>query len=792
MGQSRTLRLTDWTSANNALMQYFEGNTSKLAKHVKMSRTTVTSFLKQRAIGESSFRKICLALRLNWEHVSSVDHSLDSSEAQSSFATQPRTLLLEQVRERCHQKILRQHSRIRLLSGKEIIVDQLYVDVWLLEKPEHRDFSTLESILNDYNITEDRLSVSKRLQRKPGLEIVDSTSKLIIFGKPGSGKTTFLKHLAVDWVRGNFHAEKIAVLIELRQIRLKEWRLIDAISQELELIEEETLDLLKQGILLILMDGLDEVPNAELRSRLQSQVENVSKKYSSENRFVLTCRTQAVGKSLKGFTEVEVAEFNSKQVTKFVQNWFTAYGLSETEVAKQCETIQVATINQPDLGEIAVTPVLLALICVVWQDSGKIPRNRANLYRKGVNWLLSRWNDNKGIQDWEFGTEVYRRLSIEDKEALLIDIAARKFENPDNFVLFEQDELVRQISQKLLLEQQKTGVAVLKAIEAQHGLLIERADELWSFSHLTFQEFFTVQWLVRLSSQQLADKISNRQWQRAVEQIVKSQQPADRLLRLLKHAVDQLVAQDYVIQAFLSWVFQKSGSSIPNCKAVAVRAFHCSRTRTRACDLARSFEDSFSCALNHALDFDCALKLDLAQISACELDVDQSVVFDLFSSHHRTYLHSLVLDIDRSIALARDLDRTLNMDLALARFLKTKNPIELVPGLVNQLCQLQDDLPISDPQIEVHDWWPVHGIRWIEKLRQLMIDYQDSGYDWRLTRDKQFHHYYEANIFLVKIMNIAGAVSANCRTEIEESLLLPWAELHKRQPDLYEDLENAS
>jgi len=33
--------------------------------------------------------------------------------------------------------------------------------------------------------------------------------------------------------------------------------------------------------------------------------------------------------------------------------------------------------------------------------------------------------------------------------------------------------------------------AVLKSIEAQHGLLVERGREIYSFSHLTFQEYFT-------------------------------------------------------------------------------------------------------------------------------------------------------------------------------------------------------------------------------------------------------------------------------------------------------------
>ncbi|MEM9218343.1 MAG: hypothetical protein AAGD25_28885 [Cyanobacteria bacterium P01_F01_bin.150] len=76
MGRSRKLTLTDWTAANNALMQYFEGNKSKLAKHTKMSRTTVTNFFNQKPIGEQLFRRICFALRLNWQEIMS-----DTSES---------------------------------------------------------------------------------------------------------------------------------------------------------------------------------------------------------------------------------------------------------------------------------------------------------------------------------------------------------------------------------------------------------------------------------------------------------------------------------------------------------------------------------------------------------------------------------------------------------------------------------------------------------------------------------------------------------------------------------------
>lgn len=308
--------------------------------------------------------------------------------------------------------------------------------------------------------------------------------------------------------------------------------------------------LLKQGRLLILMDGLDESATNEIRDSIHSQLREISRDYP-ENRFILTCRTQVMEVPLSGFDFLEVADFSSEQIRQFVQNWFVANGQTEAEANKFWETIHHATVENSDLRELTVTPVLLSLMCLVLQDEkGKMPTDRGWLYKKGIQLLLSQWNNEKEIESWEVGTKAYRQLSIEDKEALLIEIAARKFENPKNFVLFDQEELVDQIRQRIRLANAQEGTAVLKAIETQHGLLIERADKLWSFSHLTFQEYFTVQWLTRLPSQQLAEKIASPQWKKVVKQLVKSQQPADRLLRLIKQATDQLIKKKLLFKVF--------------------------------------------------------------------------------------------------------------------------------------------------------------------------------------------------------------------------------------------------
>ena len=119
----------------------------------------------------------------------------------------------------------------------------------------------------------------------------------------------------------------------------------------------------------------------------------------------MTCRTQIIGSIPVGFTSVEVADFSSEQVEKFVENWFKAIGKSETKTKEHWEKINSAVANKLDLKELTVTPVLLSLICLVLQDKGEIPSDRTWLYKKGVKLLLSRWNDKKQIDGWEVGTE---------------------------------------------------------------------------------------------------------------------------------------------------------------------------------------------------------------------------------------------------------------------------------------------------------------------------------------------------------------------------------------------------
>ncbi len=140
------------------------------------------------------------------------------------------------------------------------------------------------------------------------------------------------------------------------------------------------------------------------------------------------------------------------------------------------------------------------------------PSKRSKLYEQGLDILLRRWDEAKGIQR----DKVYRDLDVEHKKELLSQLAAITFERGDYF--FEQSKIQRCIAEYLrTLPDAKTdrailqrdSEAVLKSIEAQHGLLVERARGIYSFSHLTFQEYFTARYFVESSGSQALEKLTN-------------------------------------------------------------------------------------------------------------------------------------------------------------------------------------------------------------------------------------------------------------------------------------------
>lgn len=150
----------------------------------------------------------------------------------------------------------------------------------------------------------------------------------MILGKPGAGKTTFLKHLAIQCIGGAFQSDRVPVFVTLKDFAEASSQpdLLDYIDRLIgtnPVGARYTVPLpriLSAGRALILLDGLDEVRDAD-SSRVLRQIRELSQQFP-QNQFVITCRIAAREYTFERFTEVEIADFDDEQIADFSGKWF--------------------------------------------------------------------------------------------------------------------------------------------------------------------------------------------------------------------------------------------------------------------------------------------------------------------------------------------------------------------------------------------------------------------------------------------------------------------------------------
>ncbi|WP_445634576.1 NACHT domain-containing NTPase [Nostoc sp. DSM 114161] len=732
-----------------------------LAGAAGCSRPVVIKFFAGRLVDKQIFQAICTELGLEWGEIAELEE--DEKQAVKTPSVDE---LVQQVRQKVSAFIQKQCGFMRVLDMTHPIeLKDIYTDVNILEKITGRRRLKIAELLENCNLEDfDRLGLSRVAEKRvSGLEAVERYSKLMILGKPGAGKTTFLKRIAILCNSRQFLPDRVPIFITLKEFAEEPQQpsLLQYINDNFALSDisdqEITKTVLHQGRAIVLLDGLDEVRQAD-NHRILREIRNFSTDYDA-NYFVMTCRIASKEYTFEQFTEVEVADFNEKQITEFATKWFQTKDLKKAE-----QFIQKLQENQ-QIKELATNPLLLTLLCLLFGESTDFPSNRSELYQEGVDVLLKKWDGTRHIER----DEVYHKLSLKRKQDLLSKIALETFEGGNYF--FKERLVEEYISnyiqnlpdaqtdqQALLLDSN----AVLKSIEAQHGLLVERARGIYSFSHLTFHEFFAARKITLNRNpqqvfQQLASHITDKHWREVFLLTVGILDNADDLSHSMKQEIDQLLATDKKIQKFLTWIEEKSRCVDSFYKSAAVRAFYFDLDL----DLGRNLVRDLDRALDPALDRELALDSPLNRTLALYQDRDLECALALALYHDRDFRfyrtredeadfdHSRVLAIKNTLTHTRIRDRELE----------------------EKLQELAQQLPDKESQ----QWWQEKGLAWTQKLRTVMIEYRNIGHDWQFSKEQKelLQQYYDANQLLVDCLNSECYVSRDVRQQIEDTLLRP-------------------
>ena len=565
------------------------------------TRQPIWRFFTGQPVERFIFMEICFILGLNWREIAENPPAESTKNEDEELPTIE--ALVRRVRLQRSDKIQNQCGTVQLLdTGHPVDIDDVYIDLDVVEEIASREWADgtelrsiepekFDCLLGSTSLVQKQIAATKTVERY---------SKLRVLGKPGSGKSTFLRHLAMECNQGEFLATQVPIFITLRDFAeesrdLDEFSLLKYIASEFITsgISDPTVveTLLCEGRVLLLLDGFDELLSKDSNA-VFTEIRRFSQKYQN-NFFVVTWRTAgAKNFNLNCFKDVEIAPLTPGQVSTFANKWFATF-----TNAQNAQEAAVNFIKNLDLAEdielrgLVTTPLFLNLVCSVFHKQENFPVPEAEFYKQCLELLLFKWDGANGIQR----DEIYRGFLLPQKLKLLSNIAAKMFEKQHYFV--KQQCLVQYIGDCLQTlanspsepeELQLDSESVLKAIELQHGLLVERVQGIFSFSYLAFQEYLTARKIVfcanslelEKSLRNLVTHLTEPRWRKVFLLTTSMLRSPDFLVQLMKQEIDALIAQDSHLQEFLVNISQKSVALAAHPKRLNNRAIYLSLAKT--------------------------------------------------------------------------------------------------------------------------------------------------------------------------------------------------------------------
>ncbi|AFY71128.1 putative signal transduction protein with Nacht domain [Thalassoporum mexicanum PCC 7367] len=635
-----------------------------------------------------------------------------------------------------------------------ISLDEVYTGVRLLRRSDLQNyFESPDGLQKLFRESGKRQFRFEETETRPGLEVANEQQRLLVLGAPGIGKSTFLRKVGLEALKqeqGSYEHILIPVFLELKQFKTQDKSIEDFIANEFRICgfpnpEIITKYALEAGKLLVLLDGLDEVPK-ENEDFVIQQIQDLIIAYD-QNRFIASCRIAAYKGGFERFTDVVMAEFDEPQIRDFIGNWFK----SEPEVGEDCWKLLKQDSYKSTL-DLAQTPLLLTLLCVVYGKYTELPKQRAELYGEALDVLLREWAAGKRLK-----LSVYKHFTAKQELILLSKIAYESFSVDELF--FSKNWVVEQIEHflagNLNAPQDLDGESALKAIEVQQGILVERARNAYSFSHLTFQEYLVAKYVEshRLIEILLTEHFVDRKWREIFLLVAGLMEEGADLLLLAMEKQIQKFAQDMPkLQKLLVWSEKVTRGSRGKCNANAKRSA--------------------------AILF--ALHTDLSRVNIINPGHTQTTLIDIMSASLLASMCGLGTDLELHTRNSYDLATAIKIGWA-TEALKAAQDLSKIYesiNIFNESINLYAFINLLEKQIDLQETYGIseNATSFLDELHETIkkvLHLTTVVSEFSEEEREALAGYLYANQLMIECKDSAIYLSTDAWKQIEDRMLLP-------------------
>lgn len=195
--------------------------------------------------------------------------------------------------------------------------------------------------------------------------IYEAEEQLLIIGGPGSGKTTLLLQLAYSLLEDalNNKTNKIPIMLNLatwkKDLSFIEW-LQNNLHKNYYIPDHEVVSLANANELILLLDGLDNIPDKDKRNACIKAINEYQKKHDHLVHMVITSRpldrlepTQPI----QIFKTIVVEPLDAKQIDDYI-----------TYASEKPDILREELVRDPKLRELATTPLMLNIMAQVYVE----------------------------------------------------------------------------------------------------------------------------------------------------------------------------------------------------------------------------------------------------------------------------------------------------------------------------------------------------------------------------------------------------------------------------------------